>query len=326
MLKARVSMIAFLLATAWLALGPGLGTLEAAASAGAIRGTVTGPDGKPLAGVPVQLRNDITGFKAETVSNRDGGFQFFSVPFNPYEIHVEVQGFESAHMSVDVRSSVPKEVGVKLELLKATASVTVQGEPTAAQLETDTSMSHIDIDKSYIARAPAAVASARHGADRDIDARLRQGRERALSLPGRAQPERIRHRRPDDLGPDRRHVLELDRSRHRSGDRGDLRQRPGGIRREDRRRDQPDHQVRPGTAPLQGRRVRRRLALFDRRRRGLGWRPARRPSASSLRELARGRTDSSIPSTRQPAQHTATPSAASCASTTLRRTRDQRSG
>ncbi len=33
------------------------------------------------------------------------------------------------------------------------------GEPTAAQLETDTSMSHIDIDKSYIQRAPAPVAS-----------------------------------------------------------------------------------------------------------------------------------------------------------------------
>ena len=32
-------------------------------------------------------------------------------------------------------------------------------EPTAAQLETDTSTSHIDIDKSYIQRAPAAVAS-----------------------------------------------------------------------------------------------------------------------------------------------------------------------
>src|ERR1051326_3628978 len=48
-------------------------------------------------------------------------------------------------------------------LLAARATVAessqVSAEPPAAQLETDNSESHIDIDKSYIAKAPAAVAS-----------------------------------------------------------------------------------------------------------------------------------------------------------------------
>jgi hypothetical protein len=35
----------------------------------------------------------------------------------------------------------------------------VTAEATAAQLETDTPVSHVDVDKSYIARAPAAVSS-----------------------------------------------------------------------------------------------------------------------------------------------------------------------
>jgi hypothetical protein len=36
------------------------------AQSGAIRGKVIGPDSRAMAGVTVQLRNDITGFNAET--------------------------------------------------------------------------------------------------------------------------------------------------------------------------------------------------------------------------------------------------------------------
>jgi len=130
-----------------------------AASAGAIRGAVTGPDGKPMGGVQLVLRNDITGFHAEARSDANGRFEFFNVPFNPYEIHIEVQGFKPVHQSVDIRTSVPREVDITLDLPAVTESVTVEGEPTAAQLETDSSTSHIDIDKSYIEKAPAVVAS-----------------------------------------------------------------------------------------------------------------------------------------------------------------------
>jgi len=59
---------------------------------------------------------------------------------------------------VEVRSILAVDVTVRLEVAPVTASVTVEAEPTAVQLETDTSMSHVDIDKSYIARAPASIA------------------------------------------------------------------------------------------------------------------------------------------------------------------------
>ncbi len=132
---------------------------SAAGTAGAIRGTVKGPDGKPLAGVLVQLRNDISGFKAETTTGRDGTFRFFAIPFNPYELHVDVQGFQPVHRSVDIRTSIPQDIDIAVELPAVQESVSVMSEPTAAELETDTSTSHIDIDKSYIARAPAPIAS-----------------------------------------------------------------------------------------------------------------------------------------------------------------------
>ena len=47
-------------------------TMSAAVNAGTVRGTVTGPDGKPLGGVPLVLRNDVTGFRAETRSDAAG--------------------------------------------------------------------------------------------------------------------------------------------------------------------------------------------------------------------------------------------------------------
>ena len=55
-----------------------------AASAGTVRGKVLGPDGQPMAGILVQLRNDITGFKQNAASGADGTFAFNNIPFNAY--------------------------------------------------------------------------------------------------------------------------------------------------------------------------------------------------------------------------------------------------
>ena len=133
--------------------------LASAAASGSIRGRVLGPDGQAMPALTVSLRNDITGFKADATTGPDGAFQFFNVPFNPYALQVEAQGFQAVHRQLDVRSAVPLEVSVSLKLAGLSETVTVTGETTAAQLETDSSMSHVDIDKSYIARAPATLAS-----------------------------------------------------------------------------------------------------------------------------------------------------------------------
>ena len=130
-----------------------------AASAGVVRGRVLGPDNQPMSGVLVQLRNDITGFKQDVATTADGAFVFNNVPYNPYELHIDVQGFQPSHVAVDVHSPVPVEETVTLKVAGVSESINVTAEPPAAQLETDNSQSHIDIDKSYIAKAPAAVAS-----------------------------------------------------------------------------------------------------------------------------------------------------------------------
>ena len=130
-----------------------------AAAAGTVRGTVAGPDNRPMSGVVVTLRNDVTGFKQQTATGTDGGFAFFNVPYNPYTLRVEVQGFAPVAHDVDVRTPVPVEAPVKLTVAQLSESISVTASAPVAQLETDSSETHIDIDKSYIAKAPAAVAS-----------------------------------------------------------------------------------------------------------------------------------------------------------------------
>ncbi len=152
----RVLSVFLVLATACLVFDA---TAHAATSAGTVRGVVTGPDGKPLDGVPLTLRNGTTGFTATVVSDRNGVYNFFNVPFNPYELHVEVQGFQTQHLKVDVRSSAPTEIPVALTVQGVTEKISVEAGHTPVELETDSSSSHIDIDKSAIERAPAAIPS-----------------------------------------------------------------------------------------------------------------------------------------------------------------------
>ena len=57
----------------------------------------------------MQLRNDITGFKQDVATPADGSFSFNNIPYNPYELHVDVQGFQPSHRAVDVHSPVAVE-------------------------------------------------------------------------------------------------------------------------------------------------------------------------------------------------------------------------
>lgn len=130
-----------------------------AAAAGTVRGTVVGPDNRPMAGVVVSLRNEVTGFHQNAATGADGAYAFFNVPYNPYVVRAEVQDFAPASQTVEVHSPVPVEAPLRLAVPELAESISVTASEAVAQVETDNSESHIDIDKSYIAKAPAAVAS-----------------------------------------------------------------------------------------------------------------------------------------------------------------------
>ena len=164
-----------------------------------------------------------------------------------------VQSLRAAHRHPGVRGRAhargraqhdSREPRVKLDLPAVSESVSVMAEPTAAARDRQHDVAHRH-RQVLIARAPAAVPMRAMEEIVTSTPGFRAWTRTAAPLSGRAQPERIRHRRPDDRGPDGRDLLELDRSRHRAVARGHLRQRPGRVRREGRRRDQHVHEVGP---------------------------------------------------------------------------------
>jgi len=59
-----------------------------------ISGKVTDPEGEPLPGAAVSIRNESTGFTAKTISNADGAFLVKELPLGtPYSVTVEAMGF-----------------------------------------------------------------------------------------------------------------------------------------------------------------------------------------------------------------------------------------
>lgn len=129
------------------------------ATGGQVRGRVLAPDGSALPGVSLALTNEITGYRQDTTSGSDGSYLFYNVPDNPYHLSAHLPGFADLHVDVDVRGGLPVKRDVTVAVGGVTAMATVTGEKEAVALETDDPSSHIDIDKSLIRRAPAAVAS-----------------------------------------------------------------------------------------------------------------------------------------------------------------------
>ena len=128
----------------------------ATATGGQVRGHVVGPDGKPIPGVTVVLVNDITGYRQQVTSGGDGSYLLYNVPPNPYHLTANLQGFAPFHADLDVRGSIPVTREILLGIA-ATAAESVTAEKEAVELESDTAMTHIDIDKSLIQRTAAAV-------------------------------------------------------------------------------------------------------------------------------------------------------------------------
>lgn len=147
--------------------------------AGQVRGTVKDESGTPLPGVSIALRNDLTGYEKLATTGTDGAYAIFNVPDNPYHLTADLDGYLSSHTEVDVRGAVPVTRDVVLRAGVA-ASTTVTATREAVALETDTSSTHVDIDRSLIRRFPTASAS-------------RAFESLVLSAPGFSQDENGRY-------------------------------------------------------------------------------------------------------------------------------------
>ncbi len=150
---------ALLALVAVFAIASGLAASASLLSAsGVILGRVVDASGAPVPKAGVLLRNSITGRELSGIADTDGRFFFFNVPANPYHLHVIASGFATLERDIDVHAGAPLELLLTLRGAVA-ATVEVSDERLAVLLDTDTSVKHIDIDRSLIERAPSAATS-----------------------------------------------------------------------------------------------------------------------------------------------------------------------
>ena len=128
---------------------------QALGSAGTIEGTVTDPSGAAISGADVEIQNSITGFRRQTTTNDAGSFRFTNIPPNPYHLQVGAKGFNIGHQNVTVRSSVPINLKIALEI--ATVSIEVNVEASAGEMVENVPTAHTDVDQSLIAKLPLST-------------------------------------------------------------------------------------------------------------------------------------------------------------------------
>jgi hypothetical protein len=137
---------------------PGVATAneQLGGSSGSINGTVLDPSGAVVANAGVEIHNPVSGFDRTTTTDSKGNFSFLNVPFNPYHMTVTAEGFAQYAQDVQVRSVVPANIQINLQVSGSSTTVTV--EDKGDLVENDPTF-HSDVDKELIDKLPMGSGS-----------------------------------------------------------------------------------------------------------------------------------------------------------------------
>lgn len=135
------------------------GVLSGAQSAnsGLVRGTVLDPSGAIVPGVTVEIQNPVSRYQRTAQTDAQGKFEFNNVPFNTYHLSFSAPSFEALTQDLELRSTVPTDLKISLQLGTTTTSVSVtaQGE----DLVENDPVTHTDVDRALINRLPVESQS-----------------------------------------------------------------------------------------------------------------------------------------------------------------------
>ena len=129
----------------------------AAQTVAILRGIVSDAQGLPLPAAAVTLSKRLTALERTTATSNVGAFQLANVPLDSYELRVEFPGFATHVRQIDLRTSVPVEVGVVLELAAQSASITVM--PEAPEVDTTSAGTRTQVSMAQIEQLPAPIGS-----------------------------------------------------------------------------------------------------------------------------------------------------------------------
>ena len=122
-----------------------------------LRGVVRDSQGLPLPGAEVRLSKRLTALERTATATDQGHFQVANVPLDSYELRVEFPGFAPHVRQIDLRTSVPVDIEVMLDLAAQTTSVTVM--PDEALIDTTSAGTRTQISMTQIEQLPAPLGS-----------------------------------------------------------------------------------------------------------------------------------------------------------------------
>jgi hypothetical protein len=144
-------LFAAVMAVFYLALG-----IHAYAQSGgsstSITGTVVDPTGAVVPNATVEIQNPVSHFERTATTDNAGKFTIPNIPFNPYHLTVTGRGFSTYAQDVDVRSIVPINVNITLQIKGSSESVTV--EATGEDLLENDPTFHTDVSKELFDKLP----------------------------------------------------------------------------------------------------------------------------------------------------------------------------
>ena len=145
----RKSLHAAFVVVFYLALGL---HAHAQSNSASIGGTVLDSSGAVVPNATVEIHNPVSHFDRSTTTDGAGRFSFANVPFNPYHLSVTGSGFAPYAQDVEVRSAVPLDIKVNLQVAGSAESVTVEASG-ADLLENDPTF-HTDVDRGLFDKLP----------------------------------------------------------------------------------------------------------------------------------------------------------------------------
>jgi carboxypeptidase family protein/TonB-dependent receptor-like protein len=124
----------------------------AQSNSASLGGTVLDPSGAVVANATVEIHNPVSHFDRSTITDSAGRFSFPNVPFNPYHLSVTGAGFTPYAQDVELRSAVPLDIKINLQVAGSSESVTVEASG-ADLLENDPTF-HTDVDRGLFDKLP----------------------------------------------------------------------------------------------------------------------------------------------------------------------------
>jgi hypothetical protein len=122
-----------------------------------LRGVVRDAQGLPLPTADVRLTKRLTALERATTTSDHGAFQVSNIPLDTYELRVEFPGFAPHVRQIDLRTSVPVEIEVVLDVAAQSTSVTVT--PNEALIDTTSAGTRTQISMTQIEQLPAPLGS-----------------------------------------------------------------------------------------------------------------------------------------------------------------------